>query len=249
MFNAFEEKEKIVKFIRDYFNENSLGGVVIGISGGKDSGVVAGLFSEAIGSDNVVGVWLPCNSKDSDLEDAKKVSDAFHFPLVTLDLTNVYNIFKDEVTKSFEVDENNLVNSDINLKPRLRMSSLYYLAAMYSSLKNKTYVVAGTGNKCEIYVGYYTKGGDGVSDINVLADLTVPEVIKIGEVLGVPKEVLYKTPDDGLSGKSDEEKLGVKYSDIAKVINGEKVDKEIEDKIRRLHKNNLHKLNVVKYLK
>lgn len=249
MFNAFEEKEKIVKFIRDYFNENSLGGVVIGISGGKDSGVVAGLFSEAIGSDNVVGVWLPCNSKDSDLEDAKKVSDAFHFPLVTLDLTNVYNIFKDEVTKSFEVDENNLVNSDINLNPRLRMSSLYYLAAMYSSLKNKTYVVAGTGNKCEIYVGYYTKGGDGVSDINVLADLTVPEVIKIGEVLGVPKEVLYKTPDDGLSGKSDEEKLGVKYSDIAKVINGEKVDKEIEDKIRRLHKNNLHKLNVVKYLK
>ena len=248
MFNAREEKDKIIEFIRTYFKENNLGGVVIGISGGKDSGVVAGLFSEALGSKNVVGVWLPCHSKEKDYEDARRVSDRYGFPLINFDLTGIFDRFKDEV-ELLDVDSKHLVNSDINLKPRLRMSSLYYLAAMYSSLKEKTYVVAGTGNKCEIYVGYYTKGGDGVSDINVLADLTVDEVIKIGEEVNVPKEVLYKTPDDGLSGQSDEEKLGVKYSDITKVINEEEVDKEIEDKIKRLHKNNLHKLNVVKYLK
>ena len=248
MFDAYREKDKIVDFIRNYFSDNNLGGVIIGISGGKDSGVVAGLFSEALGCDNVVGIWLPCHSKESDYDDAKRVCERFNFPLITFDLSNVYDSFKNEVNKLDVLDEY-LIDSDINLKPRLRMSSLYYFAPMYSSMKGKTYVVAGTGNKCEIYVGYYTKGGDGVSDINVLADLTVDEVIKIGEVLGVPEEVLYKTPDDGLSGKSDEEKLGVKYSDITKVINDQEIDKELEEKIKRLHKNNLHKLHVVKYLK
>ena len=129
------------------------------------------------------------------------------------------------------------------------MTSLYYLAALYSALKNQTYVVAGTGNKCEIHVGYFTKGGDGVSDINVLADLTVSEVIKIGEVLNVPKEVLYKTPSDGLSGMSDEEKLGVKYSDIAKVINGEEVDETIKAKILEKHRANQHKFKIPTYKK
>ena len=106
------------------------------------------------------------------------------------------------------------------------MSTLYYLAQMYSKKEGKPYVVAGTGNKCEIFVGYFTKGGDGVSDINVLGDLTVDEVIKVGEVVEVPEKVLYKTPSDGLSGKSDEDKLGVTYADITKVINNEEVPEE-----------------------
>ena len=140
-------------------------------------------------------------------------------------------------------------NSDINIKPRLRMTSLYYLAALYSAIKNKTYIVAGTSNKCELYVGYFTKGGDNVSDISVLGDLTVEEVIKIGEVLNVPEKVLYKTPDDGLSNQTDEEKLGVKYSDIAKVIKKEPLEESIKEKIERLHNNNLHKFNIPTYRK
>ena len=129
------------------------------------------------------------------------------------------------------------------------MLSLYYLAPLFSAVTGKNYIVAGTGNKCEIFVGYFTKGGDGVSDINVLADLTVDEVIQIGEVLNVPKKVLYKTPDDGLSGKSDEEKLGVKYSDIAKVINGEEVDEEIANRIKEMHNKNQHKFVIPTYYK
>lgn len=249
MFNAKEEKEKIIKFIRNYFEENHLGGAVIGISGGKDSGVVAGLFTEALGKENVVGVTLPCHSKESDKEDAHLVSDYYGFEMINIDLTSSYDSFKDQIKKLGDFTEEELKNSDINVKPRLRMTSLYYVAALYSALKGKTYVVAGTGNKCEIYVGYFTKGGDGVSDINVLGDLTVEEVIKIGEELHVPEKVLYKTPDDGLSGKSDEEKLGVKYSDIAKVINNEPVDPEIKEKIDRLHKNSLHKFNIPVYKK
>ena len=249
MFNAKKEIDKIVKFIRDYFKENNVGGVVIGISGGKDSGVVAGLFSEAIGSENIIGVTLPCHSKNTDKTDALRVSNYYGFEMIDIDLTDTYETFKKQINKLGRYTDSELKNSDINVKPRLRMTSLYYVAALYSALRNKTYIVAGTGNKCEEFVGYFTKGGDSVSDIKVIADLTVEEVIKIGEVLNVPKEVLYKTPNDGLSGQSDEEKLGVKYSDIAKYINGEELDDEVKLKIKRLHENNLHKFSIPTYRK
>lgn len=249
MFDAKKEKDKIVEFIRNYFEENHLGGAVIGISGGKDSGVVAGLFTEALGKENVLGVTLPCHSRERDKSDAHLVSDYFGFEMVNIDLTEPYDSFKKQISRLGNFTEEELKNSDINVKPRLRMTSLYYLAALYSAIKGKTYVVAGTGNKCEIFVGYFTKGGDGVSDINVLGDLTVEEVIKIGEVLHVPEPVLYKTPDDGLSGKSDEEKLGVKYSDIAKYMKDEPLEEETKEKIKYLHKNSLHKFNIPVYKK
>ena len=128
------------------------------------------------------------------------------------------------------------------------MASVYFLAALYSALKGKTYVVAGTGNKCEEYVGYFTKGGDSVSDIKVIADFTVDEVIAIGEVLNVPKEVLYKAPNDGLSNQTDEDKLGVKYKDIATYMeNKDLLEKEIQVKIENLHKRSRHKFNIPTY--
>ena len=104
------------------------------------------------------------------------------------------------------------------------MATLYYLSALYSALNNKTYLVAGTSNKCELYVGYFTKGGDSVHDISPIADFTVEEVIKIGKYLKVPDKVLYKAPNDGLSNQTDEDKLGVTYQDIAKYMNGEQLD-------------------------
>lgn len=249
MFDPKIEKDKIVQFIRDYYKNNNLGGVVIGISGGKDSGVVAGLFTEAIGTENVLGVTLPCHSIDSDRNDAYLVSNYFGFKMINVDLTEVNDVFKNEIDKLGNYSYEEMKDSDINFKPRLRMATLYYLAALYSNIKGKTYIVAGTGNKCESFVGYFTKGGDGVSDINVLGDLTVEEVIKIGEVLNVPDKVLYKKPNDGLSGMSDEDKLGFSYSDVTKVINGEDVSDDIKQIILKKHYDNQHKFNIPIYKK
>ena len=248
MFNVKKESEKIVEFIRNYYEKNNLGGVILGISGGKDSGVVAALFTKALGKENVIGVTLPCHSKEEDKKHAKLVSDYYGFDLINFDITSVFDSFKDELKDLGEFNEEQTKNSDINLKPRLRMSTLYYLAALYSALKGKTYLVAGTSNKCELFVGYFTKGGDSVHDISVIADYTVEEVIKIGEYLNVPKEVLYKTPNDGLSNQTDEDKLGVKYSEIASYIKDENsVNEKVREKIKRLHNNNLHKFNIPTY--
>lgn len=247
-FDAKSESEKIIEFIRDYFKNNNLKGAVIGISGGKDSAVVAGLLTLALGKENVIGVTMPCHSKEEDKNDAKLVSDYYGFELINFDLTDTFDSFK----KSLEINasEKDFINSDINLKPRLRMSTLYYLAALYSSIKGGTYVVAGTSNKCELYVGYFTKGGDSVHDISVIADLTVSEVIKVGEYIKVPEKVLYKKPSDGLSGVSDEDKLGVKYETIEKYFEEENsVSDEDRNKIIKLHNNSLHKFNIPTYRK
>ncbi len=246
-FNAKKETENIIKFIKEYFEKNNLKGVVLGISGGKDSAVVAALFARALGSENVLGVTLPCHSEKTDASDAKLVADKYGFELLNIDLTNVYDSFVSEINKLGNFSEENLLNSNINIKPRLRMASVYYLAALYSSLKGGTYVVAGTSNKCELYVGYFTKGGDSTYDIGTLNDYTVDEVIKIGEYLEVPEKVLYKTPSDGLSNKTDEDKLGVKYKDIASYMNGEEVNEEAKLKIEKLHKSSLHKFNIPVY--
>ena len=127
------------------------------------------------------------------------------------------------------------------------MTTLYYLAALQSELKGKTYLVTGTSNKCELYVGYFTKGGDSVHDIAPIADFTVEEVIAIGEYLGVPPKVLYKIPDDGLSNETDEDKLGVKYKEITSYINGEEISSESAKRIKTLHERSLHKFNIPTY--
>lgn len=247
MFNVKKETDNIVKFIKDYFKKNNLKGVVLGISGGKDSAVVAALFARALGSENVLGVTLPCHSEKTDKSDAELVAEKFNFELINLDLTPVYDSFIKEVNKLGDFSDNELKNSNINLKPRLRMSSVYYLAALYSELKGGTYIVAGTSNLCELYVGYFTKGGDSTYDIGVLNNYTVEEVIKIGEYLEVPDKVIHKTPSDGLSGLSDEDKLGVKYKDIASYINNEKLDKKVYNKISDLHKKAHHKFEIPIY--
>jgi len=247
-FDAKKEAERVIEFIRDYYKKNKLGGVILGISGGKDSGVVAGLFTEALGKENVIGVTLPCHSKAEDAIDAKLVSDYYGFELINFDITSTFDSFKNELKNLGEFTDEQTKNSDINLKPRLRMSTLYYLAALYSALRGKTYLVAGTSNKCELYVGYFTKGGDSVHDISTIADFTVDEVIAIGDYLKVPEKVLYKKPNDGLSNQTDEDKLGVKYKDIASYMEDEtSVDKEIGEKIKKLHNNNLHKFNIPTY--
>ncbi|MBO5180076.1 MAG: NAD(+) synthase [Clostridia bacterium] len=249
MFNAEKETERIVEFIREYYSKNNLGGAVLGISGGKDSAVVAALFVKALGAENVVGVTLPCHSKDEDKEDAKLISDYYGFKLLNVDLTNVFDAFKNEISKIGDFTEEQTKNSDINIKPRFRMSTCYYLAALMSAVTGKTYLVAGTSNKSELFVGYFTKGGDSVHDIATIADLTVSEVLKVGEVLKVPEKVLYKVPSDGLSNQSDEDKLGVTYKAIEMYINNEELDEETKNKVERLHNGSRHKFSIPTYKK
>ena len=247
MFDVEKEVNGITNFIRDYYKKNNLKGVVLGISGGKDSAVVAALFARAIGSENVLGVTLPCHSVVTDKSDAQLVADKYGFELLNIDLTPVYDSFIGEINKLGNFSEEELKNSNINIKPRFRMASVYYLAALYSELKGGTYIVAGTGNKCELYVGYFTKGGDSTYDIGVLNNYTVDEVIKIGEYLEVPDQVIHKAPSDGLSGQTDEDKLGVKYSEIAAYMNNEELDEEVKNKILKLHNGSKHKFNIPVY--
>lgn len=248
MFNAIEQTKNIIEYIRNYYKENNIKGAVIGISGGKDSGVVAALFAKALGPENVVGITMPCDSLETDKKDAKLVADKYGFELIDVDLTDTFHTYEKQFEK-FNQPDSIYIDSNINFKPRIRMATLYYVAAMYSKIKQGTYIVAGTSNKSESFVGYFTKGGDSVCDIKVISDLTVSEVIKIGEVLEVPKEVLYKAPSDGLSGKTDEDKLGVTYADIEKYMNNEELPKEIKERIEYLNKSTRHKFNIPEYKK
>ena len=249
MFDAKRESEKIISFIRDYYQKNNLGGAVLGISGGKDSAVVAALMVRAIGCENVIGLTLPCHSNECDKVDAEKISSYYGFKLYNIDLTKMFDSFKDEINKLGNHSSLELKNSDINMKPRLRMCACYYMAALLSEINRKTYLVVGTSNKSELFVGYFTKGGDSVHDIAPIADLTVSEIIKIGEVLGVPKGILYKTPSDGLSDMSDEDKLGVSYDSIEKYINNEEISEEDRKRIEKLHNSSRHKFNIPTYRK
>ena len=248
IFDAEKEVNNIVEFIRKYYKGNNLDGVIMGISGGKDSAVVSAIFTKALGKENVIGVTIPCHSNAEDFNDAKLISDYYGFRLINFDIINVFDTFKNEVNKLGDFSKEELKNSDINIKPRLRMTTLYYLAALYSAVEGKKYLVAGTSNKSELFVGYFTKGGDSVSDISTIADFTVEEVIKLGEYLKVPEKVLYKAPSDGLSSQSDEEKLGVKYSDISLYMKDKTLlPKDVQEKIEKLHENNQHKFNIPTY--
>ena len=168
-FNVKKVTNEIIKFIKEYYKKNNLKGAVIGISGGKDSGVVAGLFTKALGKENVIGIWMPCHSRKEDKQNAILVANYFGFELKEFDLTELYDNYVKKIKENNKVSAENLNDANINIKPRLRMTTLYYYAAMLSSINKGIYIVPGTSNKCELYVGYFTKGGDSVSDIQVSA--------------------------------------------------------------------------------
>lgn len=252
-FDAQETTKKIIEDIREYYQKNNAEGAVIGLSGGKDSSVVASLLVKALGSENVIGFWLPCYSKESDKNDAEMVANSLGIKLIEHDLTSVYGEIVNNAKKNLEfLNPEFFTNANLNLKPRLRTNILYYYAAYFTSLKKKLYLVCGTSNKSEMYVGYFTKGGDNICDLAPIKQLYVDEVIAVGDYLGmVPKRIIHKTPDDGLSGKTDEEKLGFTYSDVKKVSLEEEtkeidktLDPEIREKILRMHRNNQHKFLV-----
>lgn len=229
--NIEKEVQEITKWIKEYVEKSYSKGVVVGNSGGKDSAVVIALATKALGKENVLTIAMPCNSIKADIEDAKLVSDKFEVPLLKIDLTDTYKTLEKEIDQIVKPND----EAKINAKPRLRMTTLYYIA------QSLNYLVIGTGNKCESVVGYTTKWGDSAHDFNPIGDFTVEEVLQIGEYLGVPDKIIKKAPADGLGELTDEEKLGVTYKQIAEYIETGKTDVKAMEIIKRKENASRHK--------
>ncbi len=237
-------REEIVKWIADFMNETAPGcDIVVGISGGKDSSVTAALCAEAIGKDHVIGVMMP-NGTQSDIADSQELADFLGIKKLTVNIGGAFQKMTEALNTALSEDELPGVteisrNTVINLPPRLRMAVLYAVA---QSLPNGGRVV-NTCNASEDHIGYSTKFGDAAGDFSPLANLLVHEVIQIGEEMGLPGHLVRKVPADGLSGMSDEEKIGFTYAVLDHyILTGECEDEEIRKKIDRMHKANLHKL-------
>ncbi|MDD4370173.1 MAG: NAD(+) synthase [Anaerostipes sp.] len=242
--NARQVKEDLIRWIQGYFEENGKTcKAVIGISGGKDSSVTAALCATALGKERVIGVMMP-NGEQKDLSDAQRLVEVLKIKNLTVNIVDAVKAIEKSIESESqfeEVCEKDSLSQDskINLPARIRMSTLYAVAQSVSGGGR----VANTCNKSEDYVGYATKYGDGAGDFSPLANLLVEEVRQIGLELGLPKELVEKIPDDGLSGISDEEKLGFSYKMLDSYIQtGYCEDRSIKEKIDRLHTLNLHKL-------
>jgi NAD+ synthase len=226
--------QDIANWIKQKVDESKAKGIVVGLSGGLDSACVAVLSKMAMG-DNVLGLILSCHSHTEDERLARLVADKFKIKLEKVCLDEVCDKFVSILPESEKI-------SKANIKPRLRMVALYYFA-------NKlNYLVAGTGNKSEIMVGYFTKHGDGGVDILPLGDLLKTEVRALAKELAIPKEIIERAPTAGLwEGQTDEGELGISYEDLDKAIvaieKGVKgrASAKIIDKVRSLNIASKHK--------
>ena len=231
MFDAKKTKDECIRWIKDFFNKNGNGcSAVVGISGGKDSSVVAALCAEALGKERVIGVLMP-NGIQSDIYAARLLVDHLGIRHYVVNIKDAVEGLKRNIP--FELSE----QSGINLPARIRM------AALYAVSQSNNGRVANTCNLSEDWVGYATRYGDGAGDFSPLSRLTVQEVKAIGRELGLPDILVDKTPIDGLSGKTDEENLGFTYEELDRYIRtGEIQDEEKKRRIDRLHADNLFKL-------
>ena len=227
------ETEQRVAFIRDLLKQSGASGIVFGNSGGKDSALVGILCKLAC--ENTVGVLLPCSSKRNyglDAQDGRVLADRFGIETRMVDLTPVREALLKELDGVTEPTPMALSN----IAPRLRMTTMYAIAASEGRL------VAGTGNRSEAYVGYFTKWGDGSTDFNPIADLTVTEIYEFLRYLEAPACIIDKAPSAGLfDGQTDEADMGVSYAQIDAVIAGREVPADKAAIIERMHRNSAHK--------
>ena len=240
-FDVEKQTKQLIEYTREWFNRfGNDSKAVIGISGGKDSSVTAAVLKEALGADRILGIIMP-NGKMTDLEDAKLLVEHLGIPNEIIPITDYYNA----AIETFENAQTLNVTADlrINLAPRLRMATLYAVAQG----QGVTSFVVNTCNASEDYVGYSTKFGDAAGDVSLLQDFTVTEVLQIGEYLGLPEKLVHKIPSDGLSGMSDEDKLGFTYAQLDEYISDENADipADIRESIERKHVANLHKLQLM----
>ncbi len=236
MFDAVKVKNDCVQWIKEFFEENGKGcNAVVGISGGKDSSIVAALCVEALGKDRVIGVLMP-QGEQHDIDMAYLLVNHLgikHYVVNIKDTVDaIFNSFPEELEIS------NM--SKINLPPRIRMSTLY---AVSQSCNGR---VANTCNLSEDWVGYSTRYGDAAGDFSPLSNITVTEAKQIGYELGLPRELVDKVPIDGLCGKTDEENLGFTYAELDVYIRTDYIaDEAKKELIDRKHKANLFKLQLM----
>ena len=229
-----EVVDNLVEWLRDSVKEANCKGIVYGLSGGVDSAVIAALSKLAFG-DESLAIMMPINSSFEDEIDAKLVIDKFNLNAIKVDLSRTYSEFVEVVEKG----DNNMAYA--NVKPRLRMTTLYYYAQL------KGYLVVGTSNKSEFTVGYFTKYGDSGSDLMPLVDFTKKEIFELARYLEIPDKIIQKPPSAGLfEDQTDEVEMGFTYDDLEKYINNEKIDERIEEKINRMVKISEHKRNFAK---
>ena len=236
MFDAVKIKNDWVDWIKDFFEKNGKDcNAVIGISGGKDSSVAAALCVEALGCDRVIGVLMPCGEQ-ADIDCAYALCNHLGIKHYVINVKDAIEGLKANIPESIPLSNQSI----INLPPRIRMSTLY---AVSQSLNGR---VVNTCNLSEDWVGYSTRYGDAAGDFSPLSHLTVTEVKEIGKLLGLPIDLVEKTPIDGLCGKSDEENLGFTYEELDIYIRTGKIeDIALKEKIDSMHNRNLFKLQLM----
>ena len=240
-FDAKQVKDQVVQWIRDWFEINGKGcNAVIGISGGKDSSVVPALCVEALGVDRVIGVTMP-NGVQKDISDSMNLINHLGIRYFNVNIADTYNALMNTIGEQFAPDGIEISRQTvINMPPRLRMTTLY---AISQSMNGR---VANTCNLSEDWVGYSTRYGDAAGDFAPLGGLTVAEVKAIGRELGLPIDLVDKTPSDGLSGKSDEDNLGFTYAVLDRYIRtGVCDDPKTKAMIDDKHVKNLFKLQPI----
>jgi len=236
MFDAKKVKDQCVDWIKDFFEANGKGcNAVVGISGGKDSSVVAALCVEALGKDRVIGVLMP-QGVQHDIDMAQLLVDHLGIKHYVVNVKDAVDGVLNSLPKEIEITPQTIQN----IPPRVRMTTLY---AVSQSCNGR---VANTCNLSEDWVGYSTRYGDSVGDFSPMSNLTVTEVKQIGYELGLPKQLVDKTPIDGLCGKTDEENLGFTYAELDKYIRTGVCDNpDTKALIDRKHKANLFKLQIM----
>ena len=225
-----------VEWIRAWFEKNGKGcNAVIGISGGKDSTVVAGLCVAALGKERVIGVMMP-QDQQADIADSQAVCRHLGIRAHTVNVGPAISAIAAEIERALPLS----TQSRVNLPPRVRMATLYAVA------QSENGRVANTCNLSEDWVGYSTRYGDSVGDFSPISHFTVAEVMEIGCYLGLPAHLVRKTPSDGLCGKTDEDNLGFTYAMLdAYIREGVQPPAPIQARIDRLHEMNLFKLRVM----